>query len=157
MEQAALRDDQNVDELRSAVTIRMAKAQANLNAHATRFLKWHSSLTLVEWRIIQLLSNNGASSMSALAAELIMDKGQLSRRINAMIDKGLITSEQDQHDQRRNILHLTGQSIAYARELKPVMEERQSKLLAGIGDMDLKVFLRVLAKLDENASKREVA
>ena len=144
-----------VEGLRSVLTFRMAKTQAALNAQATHILRSRSNLTLVEWRVIQILALYDEAPMSTLAAELRMDKGQLSRRVNAMIEKGLISSEQDSHDQRKNNLKLTPKSIAEARALKPVMEARQRALREGISKSDIDTFYRVLSEVETRANKRD--
>ncbi len=139
---------------RGSVTVRVAKTHANLNAHAAQVLKSHSDLTLVEWRVIQLLSLYKEAPMSIIASELQIDKGQLSRRLSAMTAKGLVTSSPDANDQRKFILRLTGQSLTYVRKLSPIMDKLQSDLQAGVSDSDLDTFYRVLARFDANATKR---
>ena len=115
-----------VEDVRSVLTCRMARAQATLNAQASHLLRKNSELTLVEWRVIQLLVLYAEAPMSVLAADLQMDKGQLSRRVNSMIEKGLIAGAQDPTDQRKPILRFTANSLHAAKSLNPNMHDPQT-------------------------------
>ena len=140
--------------LRALLTFKIARTQASLNAQASHLLRQHSDLTLVEWRVIQLLSYFKEAPMSMLAAEAQIDKGQLSRRINTMIKKGLIEAEQDAVDQRRQILRLTQKSNNAAAAMRPIMEERQKQLREDISPEALDTFMEVLDKIERSAYRR---
>lgn len=144
-----------VEGLRSVLTFKLARAQARLSAQATHLLRTHSDVSLVEWRVIQLILLFGETSMSVLANEFEIDKGQLSRKINSMIERGLVVSEQDPSDQRKHILSLTPKSVVIAKDMKPIMDARQKKLRAEISDTDMATFFDVLAKIEAAALTRE--
>ena len=143
--------------LTSFVTFRMSRAQNKLNAQATKILKSRSGLTLVEWRIIQLLKLFEGAPMTKLAAEVQMDKGQLSRKIAAMLDKGLLTATPDETDNRKQTLRLTDKAMAINAAMMPIMQKRQDMLVSDVTDEELEVFFKVLGKIDEAAEIRDIA
>ena len=143
--------------LTSFVTFRMSRAQNKLNAQATQILKSRSGLTLVEWRIIQLLKLFEGAPMTKLAAEVQMDKGQLSRKIAAMLDKGLLTATPDETDNRKQTLRLTDKAMAINAAMMPIMQKRQDMLVSDVTDEELEVFFKVLGKIDEAAEIRDIA
>lgn len=49
------------------------------------------ALSHLEWRVMTQLDGVSALSLSALAQRLILDRGQLSRTIKAMVERGLLT------------------------------------------------------------------
>lgn len=142
--------------LTSFVTFRLAQTHNKLNAQATFLLKSSSGLTLVEWRIIQLLRLHEGATMSKLAAEVLIDKGQLSRKVSAMVAKGLITTQRDKSDQRKQKMHLTPTASAISDKMFPVMQKRQELLVEGVSDADLAAFFRVLAVIDKKAERRDI-
>lgn len=91
--------------LSSFVTFRLAKLQASLNAQATGLLKAKAGLSLVEWLLIQTLRMHESASLTELASIVQMDKGQMSRKIKAMVEKGLLRTETDKEDQRDQQIH----------------------------------------------------
>ena len=142
-------------DLSSFVTFRMARTQNKLNAQATAILKSKSSLSLVEWRIIMLSRLYDGASMSRIAAEVQMDKGQLSRKIAAMTKKGLIYTQPDEKDHRIQQLHLTEQAQAIANVMEPIMRRRQEKLVEGVDAAELEAFFRVLDQIEVASESRE--
>jgi DNA-binding MarR family transcriptional regulator len=141
--------------LTSYVTIHLARTQNKLNAQASHILKTHSDLSLVEWRIIQLLRHFDSASISKLAREVDMDKGQVSRKVSAMVAKDLVVSLPDKNDHRRQHLHLTQGAVEIAKRVTPIMERRQALLAKGVLDADMQTFLDVLAKINAAAENRD--
>jgi len=142
--------------LTSFVTFKLARTQNKLNAQATHFLKTQSDVSLVEWRILQLMRFFEGASMSQLAAQVQMDKGQLSRNVGAMIKKGLITTTPDKADHRKQILALTDTANAVIERMMPIMQQRQKLLVDGISPADLETFFNVLSVIDEAAEFRDL-
>lgn len=136
----------------SFVTFRLARLQSSLNAQATAMLKAKSGLSLVEWRLIQILRMFKNASLTEIAGTVQMDKGQLSRKIKSMVGKGLLRVETDKQDQRVQHLTLTKAAETLSAEVMPTMEARQKRLLADVSAEDLEVFYSVLDKI-EAASK----
>lgn len=136
----------------SFVTFRLARLQSSLNAQATAMLKAKSGLSLVEWRLIQTLRMIENASLTELAGLVQMDKGQLSRKIKAMVGRGLLRVETDKRDQRVQHLALTKAAERLSAEVMPTMEARQERLLAEVSAEDLEVFYSVVDKI-EAASK----
>lgn len=143
--------------LTSLITFKLSRAQNKLNAQASYFLKTHSNLSLVEWRILQLIRLFPGASMSTLATEVEMDRGQLSRKINAMIAKELIQSEPDKEDHRKQNIFLTDAAKSVIDQMKPIMQKRQALLIDGISDADLKTFFKVLTVIDQAAEFRDMS
>jgi DNA-binding MarR family transcriptional regulator len=144
------------EELRSFLTFRMARVQAKLNAQAMQLLRAQSDLTLVEWRVVQLLRLLDRASMSQLSREIHMDKGQLSRKIKTLVERGIVISEPDETDARQQILHLSARGIDLNTELMPMMRRRQKLLVEDISEGELEVFLKVLDKIDAATDNRSI-
>lgn len=148
-------DDDLRPNLTTFVTFRLARTQNKLNAQATYFLKSNSDLSLVEWRIIQLMRIFSGASMSQLAAEVQMDKGQLSRKVTVMVNKGLIEATPDKLDQRKQNLALTQKALAISEDMLPIMRKRQAKLVSRVSSKELDVFFKVLEAIDAAAEFRD--
>ena len=140
----------------SFVTFRLARLQNTLNSQAASILKSKAGLSLVEWRLIQSLRMFENASLTELSEHVQMDKGQLSRKISAMVQKGLLRVEKDKHDQRVQHLHLTPEAQHVSDRLMPTMEARQALLLANVVDDDLAAFYRVLEKIEDAAKIRDI-
>ena len=140
----------------SFVTYRLAKLQSRLNAQGTAILKEKSGLSLVEWRVIQVIRMFDNPSLSQIADHVQMDKGQLSRKIKGMIEKELLTSQRDNKDKRIQKLDLTKKAIEINQRLMPIMERRQHHLLADVSPEELVLFYRVIDKIEAALQLRDL-
>ena len=140
----------------SFVTFRLAKLQSRLNAQGTAILKENSGLSLVEWRVIQVIRMFDNPSLSQIAEHVQMDKGQLSRKIKGMIEKGLLKSQRDDGDKRIQKLGLTEKAIEINRRLLPIMEQRQHNLLTDITPDELDSFYRIIDKIEAASKIRDI-
>lgn len=148
-------DRNYANELTSFVTFRLAHVQNRLNAQASKILRDAAGITLVEWRILILLKSMGGSSLTDLAETTTIDKGQLSRNINAMITKDLIHAQANPEDQRKQILHLTASALDLSDRLFPLMRQRQEHLLHKVEPNELEIFFKVLDQIDAAAEKKD--
>ena len=140
----------------SFVTYRLAKLQSRLNAQGTAILKKKSGLSLVEWRVIQVIRMFDEPSLSQIADHVQMDKGQLSRKLKIMIEKGLLNSRRHAEDKRIQKLELTEKAIEISENLMPVMEQRQHHLLADVTADELDLFYRIITKIETAAKIRDI-
>lgn len=134
--------------LHQFLTYRLSRVQAKLNAQATRILREASGITLTQWRIIALVGAAGQTRLSQLAREAALDKGLLSRNLKGLIEDGVITTRPDENDHRAQVLSLSPKGIAIFGRTLPVSRERQRKLRAGLTEEELRIFRRVLDKLE---------
>lgn len=140
----------------SFVTFRLSKLQSSLNTQAATILKSQAGLSLVEWRLIQVLRMFENASLTEIAAHVQMDKGQLSRKIKAMVAKGLLRVEPDKQDHRVQHLRVTAAAETLSTQVMPMMEARQQRLLADVSADELKVFYDVIEKIEAASKYRGV-
>ena len=140
----------------SFVTYRLAKLQSQLNAQGTAILKEKSGLSLVEWRVIQVIRMFDKPSPSQIAEHVQMDKGQLSRKIKGMIKKGLLKSQRDDDDKRIQKLELTEIARDINKQLVPIMEQRQHHLLADVTPEEIEIFYLIIKKIEAASKIRDI-
>ena len=94
--------------------------------------------------------------MHEIADLVLMDKGQLSRKIKVMKAKGLLSCERDTKDRRVQHLKLTKKARELSNKMMPTMEARQQLLLAEVAPEDLTTFYQVVDKLELASKVREI-
>jgi len=139
------------DGLRSFITFKIARVQNRLNAQASALLRKHTELSLTEWRILSLVNTMKTTTASAISREAEMDKGQISRAVKQLIDRGFLSANAHVIDQRQTMLSLTDRGQSEVTENIKIMHARQKRLTQHIDDHELAAFYRVLDKLYENA------
>ncbi|MCD7058878.1 bifunctional helix-turn-helix transcriptional regulator/GNAT family N-acetyltransferase [Pelagibacterium xiamenense] len=88
-----------------------------------------SPFSLVEARLIHEIGRRGATTAAALAEELDMDRGQLSRLIRRLSDQDHLSIVPDDGDRRTNRLMLTTSGEIACAELNALSDDAAEALL----------------------------
>ncbi len=139
--------------LHQYLTYRMSRVHSKLSAQGARILRDAVGITLTQWRVIALVGAAGETRLSDLAREAALDKGLLSRNVKSLVARGLINAKQDDTDHRVQHLSLTpdGQEIFF--QALPVTRRRQEWLRTDLTNEEIRVFKRVLDKLELAAER----
>ncbi len=87
-------------------------------------------------------------TLSTLARETGLDKGQLSRAVTSLVKKNLIQSHVNDVDHRQNMLSLTKPGLNLHDQILPIMRQRQQGLTADITDEEMQTLFSVIEKLE---------
>lgn len=148
--------NQKYQTTKSFITFNLARTQSKLNAQATAILKNKAGISLVEWRVIQVLRVFEDASMTQIAKYVQMDKGQLSKKINQMEKNKLLVVRKNKKDQRAQTIKLTKTATKISEKIMPTMTKRQKNLTKNLTKNELKIFYGVLKKIENAAEVREI-
>jgi MarR family transcriptional regulator, transcriptional regulator for hemolysin len=89
-----------------------------------------------------------------LAIKAEKDQPTVTRILDILERKELISKQKNEEDRRSFILFITDKGLAVKDELTPFIEDLWEKqILSGISEEDLKVYRNVLVKMNENVEK----
>lgn len=110
-----------------------------------------TGITEQQWRVLRVLSENGAMGTKTLAQQSSLLLPSLTRIATTMVKKGLITQIRDKQDKRRQIIDITPLGLQLIED----RSEQAAKIVAGfradLGDDDYELLLDLLNKLDINS------
>lgn len=101
------------------------------------------NLNRAEAMTLMMLSSNQA------LAELHYDKGVMSRTIQSLEEKGLVTKTTSLEDGRANDLKLTPEALSVGKEIDKILKKWNEEVFKGIEDKE--ILEKLLAELAENA------
>lgn len=113
----------------------------------------HPDLSPVAYSMLVALHDSGPRRASDLVGQFSIDKGAVSRQVQALLELGMIERTPDPEDRRAAILAITEEG---ERRLKKIMRTRREELrerLAGWESGDLDDFVTALGRY--NASLEE--
>nr|WP_240311396.1 winged helix DNA-binding protein [Sulfitobacter sp. DFL-23] len=90
-----------------------------------------------------------------IVQESRLDKAQISRAVKALVEKGYVSTVQDENDQRRHLISATPEGRELKDRLLPAMMRRQQALTDGLQKDEVESFFRVIQQLEEVALRRE--
>ena len=151
-------DDTNSDgvlEFDRNLTYRLSRLQNKLNAQAAQVLRNHDGPTLTDWRILRILNCMKQATLAEMVARSHIDKGQLSRRITALIRDGMIETSTDPDDHRKQILTISKAGQAMHDRVLPAMRARQNYLAADFSEKEYAAFINMLDRINAAADNRD--
>lgn len=112
-----------------------------------------SPYTLAEARLVYEIGKRGATTASAVAQDLGMDRGQMSRLMWRVMDHGLIALAPRADDRRSSPLALTPEGDAVFRQLEQASDRAAADLLDTLGAFErrdiVSAMRRIMATLAE--------
>jgi DNA-binding MarR family transcriptional regulator len=132
------------------VSMRMIRLFIMLRRSGILAQRRRFDLSELEWRVVTQLGAAAPLSLNGLAEAMMQDRGQLSRAVKAMVERGLLTRERKPGGPEIEIdLSRKGHAL-YARMIEWVIE-RDRLLTEGIPQADVAVVWRVLDTMIERA------
>ena len=115
-----------------------------------------TGLTPEQFLLIDLLWNQGPMTQQQIANAMRKDKNSVTKLVDAMERKQLVTRQPNPNDRRSNILHLTEQAEAMKDEAKEAGISILDKMLIGITEEELRQFLATIDKMTANMSVQAI-
>lgn len=104
-------------------------------------------LSLGEWRVLGMIKAYGAVAPAELARALYQDKGQLSRTIKSLVNRGLVMSKRSDQNGMRLALSLTAEGRRRHDRIFSFAWERNQQLIATLSSGEASELFRLLAKV----------
>lgn len=138
-----------------AITDALSFKVARLNAINERaggyWFKLKHDVTLNQWRILGLVSALGTVPSRAVREKLYMDKGQFSRVVNQLVDRGLIRASPLASNASALALELTDAGRQLHCSLIRFTAERNAVTASVLSPEECKTLLHLLDKVGDHA------
>lgn len=139
--------------LSKEIAVYLNLAACQLKKYSAAMLRaYNVGLTPEQFLLIDILWNQGAMSQQKLADTMHKDKNSITKLVDALEKKELLSRERDLKDKRSNILVLTQKAEHMKLDAKEKGISLLEDALEGISEEELKSFLETLGKMSENMS-----
>ncbi len=131
---------------RSSIGYLLKRAHAQLADRLEPALEARG-FTLTQWIILMYLRDGLALNARVLCTQLRHDSGALTRVIDQLESRGLVSRERSRKDRREVQLQLTAAGRATVQGMIPAVVERLNSALGGFTSTELGELTRLLTKL----------
>lgn len=111
------------------------------------------NLNIDAWRVMAVLSNQGAQRQIDLAELTSIEVSTLSRLITRMIKLGLVTRRRSESSNREVVVELAGKGKSLVKHIIPLAQRLEATAGAGIPANDMAVVKRTLRRMFENMAR----
>ena len=115
-----------------------------------RFEENEHSVSAEEWAILLILWSKGEQTPSALAEVTFRDRTTITRLIDQMIRKDMVTRVHDDKDRRRVLIKASDNGQALKRDLVPIAQNMISQASEGISPQDIETTVKTLSAMTRN-------
>ena len=119
-----------------------------------RLYKERYGLTRPEWRLLAALGQYGTMTATAVAAHSAMHKTKVSRAVSALETRGWLSRTADSRDRRIEHLELARPGLAAYRNLVPLANAYETRLLARLSDDERRALLTGLSAIERAGLSR---
>ena len=114
-------------------------------------LRKKEALKKIEIEVMYCLAvDKSCDTLMEINKRLNGNKGQLSRALLGLTEKGLVVAVHDDMDRRYVHYHLTETACELQNRVFEIFEAAGSDMLKGVTDEEKKIFCRVINKIEKN-------
>lgn len=107
-------------------------------------------ITAEQWQVLLTLSNQNKINQKVLSQAVNKDQPTLTRMLDILERKALVERHVSKEDRRSFSIYITEKGLNLTEKLTPYIEDIFRKILNGISEKDLKIYIDVLTKIDNN-------
>ena len=105
---------------------------SKISLHAQREGARAFGVDMCEWRTLQILGRDGASTINQIADRIAMDRGGTSRAVARLEGRGLVRRVADSRDRRKSPVALTEEGAALQARIAEFANAREARLTRGL-------------------------
>ncbi len=102
-----------------------------------------------EMRMLLSVYKNDGCSQDRLASLFPIDRSNVGRGLKKLEELGFISRSKDDADGRGRRVFITDKGFEIRDEIYGIKARIEKRLLSGVGDGELQIFLEILKKMDE--------
>lgn len=140
----------------SATLARIVRLSVSRSAFARQASAADTELSQPSYILLRVLVDEGPLPVGRLASMAHMDVGMATRRVQALVDAGLVTRRTDPSDARVAVIDTTVGGERAAAVLHEVRRDHLARALSDWSAAELQQFDRLLTKFLEDTKKTPI-
>ena len=113
-------------------------------------------LAVTEADILGFLKNNPEKDTAADISELkMLSKGAVSKAVDSLIGKGLLSREQDKQDRRKIHLKITPEAAPVIKDITKVQNDYWDIMFEGFSEEEYRTYEKLRSRHFENVKRAE--
>ncbi|MBB3184487.1 DNA-binding MarR family transcriptional regulator [Halomonas fontilapidosi] len=140
-------------DLNQFLPYRLNRLADRISDELERMYAQRYGLNVAQWRVLAWLSHCDDLTAKKVCTYTNMDKARVSRAVQALVDRGLVTRTPSAKDQRVHDLHLTREGVALLSRLIPEAQHWEAELVATLSAGEYRDLLNAMGKLERQLER----
>lgn len=107
----------------------------------------HLDLTPRQYAVLQMVAEVPGIDQAGLSDKIAVDKTTVVKIIDRLVDKGWVTRSRSETDRRVNHLHVTAAGRAVLKQVLPLLDRSDQRILAPLSRAQQRQFMEMLTQL----------
>ena len=120
---------------------------AKISLHAQRENARDLGVDMCEWRTIQILGRDGASTINHVADRISMDRGGTSRAIARLDKRGIVQRSTTADDRRKSVIDLTDKGWTLHSRIADFANAREQRMMCKLSGRERRDLAYLLKKV----------
>jgi len=133
--------------LQDFLSYKLSTLSNRLSLGTARVYSRRFQLTMRDWRVLNVLEHYAPLSAAEVAEKILNDKGQVSRAVDKLVQRGFVHRRVDPDNRRKSVLELTDAGHDIFAEINPIARQREAELISELSPLEFKEFLALLERL----------
>ncbi|SLN51831.1 MarR family winged helix-turn-helix transcriptional regulator [Roseisalinus antarcticus] len=148
-----MRDGQRLLDLDRYVPYFLVAVTNAISRGASRVYLDRFGVGIMEWRVMTTLAIEPGCAARRICRVIHLDKSAVSRSLASLEARGLARPQAERSDPRRKSWTLTAAGRDIHDRILTIALERESRLLEGVPEADVEVFLTVMRRILANVAE----
>jgi DNA-binding MarR family transcriptional regulator len=128
---------------------RLARLAEQVSLAVAEVYSERFALTRQEWRVLAILGTRSQIATKEIGPLTTLDKMQVSRAVQGLEARGIVSRTYDLEDRRERIVSLTPAGRALYRNIVPYALKREAMLLGVLTPQEIKILDRAMRRLSD--------
>lgn len=107
-------------------------------------------ITIDQWLVLKAIAENPHAKQREMAEKVFKDNASVTRIMELLMQKELITREQDAHNRRKNKIQITKRGEKLLKEIQPIIKKNRTKALKNCTSEELAITHQILKEIIQN-------
>lgn len=139
--------EQDTVDLDTHIPALLFELGSKISLHAQRENARELGLDMCEWRTLQILGRDGASTINQIADRISMDRGGTSRAVQRLESRRILRRDTAKDDRRKSLVDLTPTGADLHRQVARFAIERERRLTRNITESDKQFLVQLLKEI----------
>lgn len=134
-------------DLKQFLPYRLSVLEQQISQSIARHYIEQFGLSRMEWRVLSSLAMFSGITATEICQFTHLEKMQVSRAINGLVDKKLVEQKKNHQDKRSVQLFLTNKGFDIYFQIVPSVKQEEQRIFSVFNDLEREQFMQLIHKL----------
>ncbi|WP_306643535.1 MarR family winged helix-turn-helix transcriptional regulator [Sanyastnella coralliicola] len=140
-----------MDDIRQVLLFQIERTTKLSKVYSQRIFDQEGvDITIEQWILLKIIHENQPLSQKQIAEKSLRDPAAITRTVDILEKKGLVTRQRSTVDRRQHDMYLTQNGKQFITDHFPLVQGMRDQSMKGLSNEELKTLQELLRKVQSN-------